>query len=353
MMKATTLVHTVSIAAASFLLIAASAAGQSSSTASSAKPNDTTKAWKVPRTSDGHPSFEGVWANNAVTPLERPPQWAGKTSLTNAEIEDLKRRIAEVDPGGDALFGDALVLTALSHKQQISFEPTTGDYNQFWLEDRDIDNRTSLITNPSDGKMPSLTPVGETAQKLRTSGENDEPAGPEDLPLSVRCVTFGSPRTQAAYDSYFQIVQSPGTFAIMQEAIHETRTIPIGASAHLPPNVRQWLGDSRAHWEGDTLVVDTTNYSPETNLNGATQNLHTIERFTRVGQDYINWEITWIDPATWTKQWTEMIRLKRSDNQLYEYACHEGNYGMADILSGARADDKKLADAAGKKSPSQ
>ena len=344
MSKAAALVLTLSTAAAS-LLISTSTVGQGSSTGTSTKANDTRKDWKVPRTADGYPSFEGVWANNSATPLQRPAQWAGKTALTDAEVEDLKKQIAQVDPGGDALFGDELIQAALTHKQN-SDDPTTGNYNQFWLEDRDIDNRTSLIIDPPDGKIPSLTPEAQLAQKARANGRNKEVEGPEDLGLGVRCITFGAPRTGAAYDSYFQITQSHDSVAILQETIHEVRMIPIGASPHVPQSVRLWMGDARGHWEGDTLVVETTNYSPDTNLNGATQNLRVIERFTRVSQDYINWEITWIDPATWTKPWTEMIRLKRSNEQVYEYACHEGNYAMADILAGARAQEKAQAPAA-------
>ena len=314
-----------------------------------AKATGTDKNWKVPRTPDGHPSFEGVWSNNAVTPLERPAQWAGKNSLSDAEIEDLKQRLTAIAPSGDALFGDDLILAALNRKPQISSDVTTGNYNQFWLEDRDFDNRTALITDPADGRIPALTPEADRIKKSRPTGRNYKADGPEDRSLSERCVTFGAPRTQPAYDSYFQLTQAHDTVAIMQEGIHETRVIPVGTSPHIPENVRQWMGDPRGHWEGDTLVVDTTNFSPETNLNGATQNLHTIERFTRVSEDYINWEITWIDAATWTKPWTEMIRLKRSDEQLYEYACHEGNYAMADILAGARNLEKTQAQASAKK----
>ena len=350
---------TVAVAAGSLLMPGLVHAQTSPSTAaittaakpatvtSAAKKDTTPSDWKVPRTADGHPSFEGVWANNWVTPTQRPPQWEGKKTLTDAEVEDLKRRIAQVDPNGDALFGDELVESAYSHKQTSS--DTTGNYNQFWNVDRDIDNRTSLITDPPDGRIPPLTPEAQIRQK-NTPGRPAKADGPEDRSAEERCITFNVPRTRAGYNSYFQFVQSPNTVAILQESIHETRSIPIGTSPHVPGNVRQWLGDSRGHWEGDTLVVDTTNFLSEAVLNGATENLHLIERFTRVGPDYLDWEITWIDPATWTKPWTEMIRLKRSNEQIYEYACHEGNYALADILSGARAQEKAIAEAAAKKS---
>jgi hypothetical protein len=314
-----------------------------------AKVTTTENGWKVPRTADGHPSFEGVWANNWVTPTQRPAQWAGKQTLSDAELEQFKKLLAQVDPGGDALFGDDVIQAAFTRKQ-VSYD-STGNYNQFWNADREIDNRTSLITDPPDGRIPPLTAEAQSRLKDVPARNNliVKADGPEDRTLHERCITFGVPRAAAGYDSYFQFVQSPNTIAIMQETIHEVRLIPIGTSPHVPPAVRQWTGDPRGHWEGDTLVVDTTNYSPDTDLNSATENLHVIERFTRVSPDYINWEITWIDPTTWTKPWTEMIRLRRSDEQLYEYACHEGNYALPGILAGARAQEKAAADAVAKK----
>jgi hypothetical protein len=323
------------------LLAAVSVAGQTASTKTDTKATST---WKVPRTADGHPDFQGMWSNNSITPLERPTQWAGKQTLSPAEVEDLKRLLAKVDPGGDALFGDGVIQAALNQKQ-TSYDPTTGNYNQFWIEDRDFDNRTARIIDPPDGRIPALTPEAEARRKARPAGINYKADGPEDRPLSERCITYGVPRTGAGYDSYFQIVQAHDSVAIMQELIHDVRVIPIGTKPHIPPTMRQWLGDPRGYWEGDALVIETTNYRADTSLSGATENLKVIERFTRPSQDYLNWEITYIDPATWTKPWTELVRLKRSDKQVYEYACHEGNYAMADILAGARAQEKATAEA--------
>jgi hypothetical protein len=178
------------------------------------------------------------------------------------------------------------------------------------------------------------------------NGPRGRADGPEDRPLSERCISYGAPRTGAGYDSYFQIVQSPDAVVILQELIHDARLVPMDGRPHLPENLRQLHGDSRGHWEGDTLVVETTNYL--NGVNGSTPNVRLIERYTRVSPDYINWEITPIDPATWTKPWTYMIRLKRSSEQLYEYACHEGNYALTGILAGARAEEKAAADAAKK-----
>jgi hypothetical protein len=316
-------------------------------------------SWQVPRTPDGHPDLQGVWSNNSVTPMTRPAQWKGKTSLTDAEVNELKDLVAKyVDQGGDAVFGN-FVQIALNMKEkggydQISYDPTTGNYNQFWMADRDWDNRTSLITDPADGQMPALTPA---AQARRAAGRGNGPVvvgsetgprgradGPEDRPLSERCISYGAPRTGTGYNSYVQIIQSPESVVVLQEMIHDARVVPMDGKPHLPASVRQLHGDPRGRWEGDTLVVETTNFV--NGFQGSTPNVKLTERYTRVSQDYINWEIRVDDPETWVQPWTFMIRLKHTDDQLYEYACHEGNYSMVGILAGARAEEAKAAAAA-------
>jgi len=303
----------------------------------------------LPRTADGHPDLSGVWANNSVTPLERPKQWAGKDRLTDAELEQLKREISQVyDEGGDAIFQN-VVEAALEKRKLKSYDPSTGNYNQFWMVDRDIDNRTSLVTDPPDGHMPPLTPQAQAKRgrpvvgEVREGGPAGRADGPEDRPLGERCITFGAPRTGAGYNSYFQIVQSPTTVGILQETIHDVRVIPVDARPHLVSDVRQWLGDSRGRWEGDTLVVESTNYNSRSVPFGATEKLKTVERFTRTSPDYINWEVTFDDPATWTRPWTLMVRLKKEAKEIYEYACHEGNYSLPGILGGFRAKEKAAA----------
>jgi hypothetical protein len=204
--------------------------------------------------------------------------------------------------------------------------------------DRDWDNRTSLITDPEDGRVPPLT---EQAKSRRgRQGQAGPPAGPEDVPLSVRCISYGVPRISAGYNSYFEFVQSPGYVAITQEMIHDVRIVPLDGRPHLPKEIRLWNGDSRGHWEGDTLVVDTTNYSARGAIRNATENLHLIERFTRVSPEVIEYSITFDDPGTWTRPWTAMIRLKGTPEKIYEYACHEGNHSLAGILGGARQQEK-------------
>ena len=309
--------------------------------------------WTVPRTPDGHPDLQGVWANHGITPMTRPTQWKDKAKLTDAEVEDLKATIAKfVDQGGDAIFGN-IVQLALNAKDtgkfnQTSYDPTTGNYNQFWMADRDIDNRTSLIIDPPDGQFPPMTAEGEARRALgrrvvvvegSESGPRGPADGPEDRPLSERCITYGVPRLQANYNSYFQIVQSPETVTIYQEMIHDARMVNMSAAPHLPSNVRQLHGDPRGRWEGDTLVVDTINFS-NAGFRGSTDHLHLTEKFRRVAEDTLEYYMTIDDPSVWSRPWTLMIPLKKTGEGLFEFACHEGNYGLRAILSGARAQEQ-------------
>jgi len=319
--------------------------------------------WKAPRTPDGHPDLQGVWSNNSVTPMTRPPQWRDKDRLTEKEVEELKVLVAKsVDQSGDAIFGN-LVQIALNAKSsgkfnQTSYDPSTGNYNQFWMSDRDWDTRTALIVDPPSGEMPernqaamNRTARGRGLPAVVVEGSESGPRGradgPEDRPLSERCISYGAPRTQTGYNSYTQIVQSPEAVTILQEMIHDARVVPMDGRPHLPATVRQLHGDPRGHWDGDTLVVETTNYI--NGFQGSTPNVRIIERFQRLEPNYLNWSVTVIDPETWDKPWTFMVRLKKQDELIYEYACHEGNRAMVGILAGARNDEKKAAEAAAKK----
>ena len=211
-------------------------------------------------------------------------------------------------------------------------------------------HRTSLITDPPDGQFPPLTPEAEARRaaaateraprRVRRAVRAD---GPEDRPLSERCISYGAPRTGANYNSYVQIIQSPDTTVLLQEMIHDARVVPMTPRPHLPSHIRQLHGDPRGRWDGDTLVVETTNFT--NGFQGSTPNVKLTERYTRVSPDFINWEMTVDDPATWTKPYTFMIRLKKADGQIYEYACHEGNYAMEGILAGARAEEAKAGGA--------
>src|SRR5213594_1323017 len=311
-----------------------------------AKANAASNKWTAPRTVDGQPDLQGVWANNNATPLERPAALAGKPLLTDAEVAALKAKAGELFSGdGDAAFGDDVFTAIVSGATKfVSSDAGTGNYNQFWIADRDFDNRTSLITDPPDGRIPPLTPEAKTRRQSVDQDRNLRGFdGPESRSLSERCITYGAPRIQAAYNSYYQIFQTRDTVVILMEMIHDARIIPLDGRLHVGENIRQWLGDSVGHWEGDTLVVDTTNYSPKSNFRGSHQNLHVIERFTRVSPSRIDYQITLDDPATWVRPWTLMIPLKKTNEEIYEYACHESNEAMVGILSGARAKEKAEA----------
>jgi hypothetical protein len=326
----------------------------------------TTKASKAPRTVYGQPDLQGVWANNVATPLQRPKALEGKAVLTPEEVTALKEAAAKLfDGGGDAAFGDQVFEAALAKaKTFTSSDGKTGDYNHFWLVDREFDNRTSLITDPPDGRMPPMTPAAEkvSAEALgRARGEGDTFAGKadtwEDRGLSERCISFGAPRLGAGYNSYIQIFQAKDYVTILQETIHDARVIPLDGRPHLPSHVQQWHGDPRGHWEGETLVVETTNYSPKSSMlfvpTAGAEHLKITERFTRVDAKTLKYEVTFNDPTTWTKPWTMMVPLKHTDEQVYEYACHEGNIGMEGILAGARAEDKAKAAATANKTGSR
>jgi hypothetical protein len=224
------------------------------------------KAYKAPRTPDGQPDLQGVWANNDATPLERPKELEGRQFLTEEEVAALKKRAGELFNGEtDAAFGDSVFLAVLrsvnAKDKDFKSTDTTGNYNHFWIVDREFDNRTSVVTDPADGRIPELTAEGKRQQAAQAEYRKNHPAdGPEDLPLSHRCVTFGVPRLGAGYNSYFQITQSKDFVAISQEMIHDTRIIPLDGRPFLPSSVKQWHGDSRGRWEGDTLVVETKNY---------------------------------------------------------------------------------------------
>ena len=320
--------------------------GQVAPRAESAAAKSVQQTWTAPRTADGHPDLQGVWANNIATPLERPKELEGRASLTDQEVAAMEKKAHELFGGGnsDAAFGDTVYRTVWANVKGStsgfkSIDGETGDYSSVWTVEREWENRTSLITDPADGRMPAMTPEG---QKRRGNGFEftRRAAGPEDRSLQERCITYGSPQLTAGYQSYSQIVQTANAVAFETEMIHDVRIIPLDGRPHLPATVRLWQGDSRGHWEGDTLVVDTTNYKPRSFLSASSDQLHVIERFTRTGPDNLKYEITINDPGTWTKPWSLMIPLKRSPDKVYEYACQEGNIGLQGILAGARAEEQ-------------
>jgi len=320
------------------------------------------KAWTPPRGSDGHPDLSGIWEHNAATPLERPDELAGRALLTDDEVAQLKQKAAELFSGdGDAAFGDAVYIAALHNvlgkeKGFKSRDTGTGDYNSFWVVGRWFEKRTSLITDPPDGKLPALTADAQKRQAAATELRKLHPFdGPEDIALGERCITGSVPMLGAGYNNYYQIVQTPSAVAINMEMRHDTRMVQIGNRPHLPKNVHLWLGDPVGRWEGDTFVVDTTNFRSDSPLGrgNASDNTRLIERFTRVAPDTLKYEVTLSDPSMWTKPWTAVLFMKSTKDQIYEYACHEGNEAMSGTLNGARVQEKEKAAQAGQTSGSR
>ena len=298
--------------------------------------------WVVPRTADGRPDLEGVWENNSATPLERPAQFAQKPRLSDQELATLEQRARTLlGPNAEAVFGDALYFTLLSDTKPAGLG-NTGSYSQNWLPDRYFEHRTSLITDPADGKLPPLTPAGAKARAAFRFGEVADSA--QKMTLQDRCVHYGFPDLFAGYMSVYRITQSPQAVAIQMEKIHDARIIPLDGRPHMSSAIHQYLGDSRGRWEGDTLVVETTNFHPNGNPMGgysvlSDQNLHLIERFRRTADDTIEYSFTVDNPTMWTRQWSATINWKRSRGEQLEYACHEGNYSLRGMLSAARAEE--------------
>jgi hypothetical protein len=302
-------------------------------------------------TPDGKPDLQGVWLNISATPLERPKQLEGRPLLTDEEVAELKKRAArlfDVNSNSDFAGGDSYFLGLLENPERFRNPNATGSVTV--MVEREIEHRTSLIVDPADGKIPPMTPEGrERLARSPTPNAAGQrlAAGPEDLSNAMRCITYGMPRlgvqniNAAGPLGYYHVLQTPQHLVLFLEAIHEVRIIPLDGRPHLPQTMRQWTGDSRGRWDGGTLVVETSNFSPKSRFMGSAENLRVVERFTRVAADTLNYEITLEDPTTWTRPWTVLIRLKRSEDTMYEYACHEGNYHtMEGILGAARADEK-------------
>jgi hypothetical protein len=288
--------------------------------------------WVVPRTPDGQPDLQGVWDYRTATPLERPAEFAGKEFLTEREIADYERRAAAREDGRppDDPRSDPSV-----------HPPWWLDYGRSVVGTR----RSSLIVDPPDGRIPAITADAQKrTSERRAAAKGRGPAdAPEDRSLWERCITRGLPEGMlpAGYNNNVQFVQTPGYVVVLSEMIHDARIVPLDGRPHAPAAIRSWLGDSRGHWEGNTLVIETTNFSAKTNFRGAGEQLRLIERFTRIDRDTIEYRFTVEDPGTWTRPWTVTFPLVRSDGRIYEYACHEANYGLQNILKNARATEPR------------
>ena len=292
------------------------------------------KTWVMPRTPDGHPDLSGIWNTSTLTPLERPAEFAQKPVLSEQEAKDYEARLLR-ENNRDRRDGTA--------------ETDVGRaYNEFWYDRGShivASRRTSLIIDPPDGKIPALTPEAQKRQADLAEYRRQHPGdGPEDFSLANRCIlwaTAGPPMLPGAYNNNYQIVQAPGYVVILVEMIHDARIIPIDGGPHLPSGVHQWLGDSRGHWEGDTLVVETTNFNNKTNFRGAGENMKLTERFKRADANTISYEFTVNDPSSFSKPWIAQVPMNKTTDPVLEYACHEGNYAMEGMLKGLRTEEKK------------
>ena len=301
-------------------------------------------SWTPPRLADGRPDLQGVWENNSATPLERPRELAGKPLLSESELEALEARAAQLfGAEADAVFGDSLYLALLDDTRPRQLG-ATGTYSQNWLPGRYFERRTSLIEDPADGRLPPLTPQAVQARAARAAARPPRPRGADDLTLTDRCISYGIPDLFAAYMSLYRIVQTPDHVVIEMEKIHDVRIIPLDGRPPLPSSIRQYLGDSRGRWDGDTLVVETTNFHPAGNYMGglfrqSDEHLRLTERFTRVAEDTLRYEFTVDDPTVWTRPWTAAVYWKKGSGEIFEYACHEGNYSLRGMLSAVRAEE--------------
>ena len=302
--------------------------------------------YEAPRTIDGHPDFQGVWENNTLTPVERPEAYADREFFTDEEIAFLQQRALDVNASGaDALFGDGFFGAAVSGEIN-SYDPTTGNYDSQWIVDRIVHRRTSQIIDPPNGRYPPRTlEAVATARELAERRRLHPADSWTDRPLGERCLSFGAPRLGSGYNSYIQIVQTRDTVAIIQEMAHDVRIVPIVEKPHLTDKVKLWHGDSRGWWDGDTLVIETTNYSDASSTAPGTDRKVNTERLTRISKEQILYHFTSDDPGQFTAPYTREIMLDFTPDKIYEYACHEGNYGMYNILSGHRAEERMAREA--------
>ena len=315
-----------SIVLAIALLTAPARAGQPAS--GGPAPEDS----PAPRTPWGAPDLQGVWSHATVTPLERPERHEGREFLTAEEIAEANLR--------------ATTFASSERRAELSPERDVGlAYNQFWWDRGLSDGRTALIIDPPDGRIPRRTSEAEARAEARRAAARPRALSenPADRGLWERCLTRGTVRLGGAYNNNLQIFQTEDVVAILLEMVHETRIIPLDTGAgpaHAPP---QWLGRSHGRWEGDTLVVETDRFSGQAPWRGSGEHLLLVERFSRPAADTLRYEVTFRDPTTWEREWTAALDMPKTDGLMYEYACHERNYGMENLLRGARVQETEAA----------
>jgi hypothetical protein len=315
------------------------------SPAPSAQPPGAAKPWKLQRTLDGQPDLQGFWSNTSYVPLERPKN-VTKEFYTPEEAAEMIKTAA---------------LTESEQTTPGTVADVHYDFTQFGLDRSQSalapNLRTSLIVDPRDGRIPPMTPEGlkraaERAEARKRAGGPYDAA--ENQPLGVRCIIMdriGPPMLGGAYNNNYQIVQTSGYVMILAEMIHDVRIIPLDGRAQLPSRLRQWTGSYRGRWDGDTLVVESTNFNGKNPFQGSSDQMKLTERFTRTGENSIRYQFTVDDPGTWTRPWSAEVPWAKTVGPLFEHACHEGNYGLGNILAGARLEEKKAAEAAAKATP--
>jgi hypothetical protein len=329
-----TSIAAIAVAGAAVVLSTTSVAGQSQGNAGASRTAET-KTWKPARTAWGDPDLTGIYSNSDESgiPFERPAQFESRRleDITAKELEEL--RVAR---------RNATAANSVAEDRPV-------DREVFWENLNAVNSRAWLVVDPADGKIPPTTPEGRSRAAARTEARKRSgrgPAdGPEDRSLYDRCISRGLPGSMmpAIYGSSYEIVQGPNFVAILYEMVHETRVIPLDGQPHVGKSIRAYMGDARGHWDGDTLVVETSNFKDQIAYRNANaETLKLVERFTPTGPTSVEWSVTVDDPTTWTRPWTFAMNLTKKDatQRPFEYACHEGNYGLRNILSAARAEER-------------
>jgi len=333
----------VVVAAAVLVVLVAPSPATGQTQSSAAKAPSAAKASTPPRTPDGKPDLQGIWTDNTLTPLERPKGLGSKEFYTDQELAEATRKARQGNAGEEAELGAARQQAVRYDLELYGFDPSKLRFSS---------KRTSLIVGP-EGVVPPMLPAARERNAERAAlNKGHEFDSYTNRPLSERCILMNQvriPMTPGANEgNLIQIVQGPGYVSVLHEIDHDTRVIPTDGRSHVPENIRMLQGDSVGHWEGDTLVVDTTNFTNLTAYRGSSEKLHLIERFTRAADDRMIYQFTVEDPTTWAKPWTAEIAWTKTKGPVYEWACHEGNTMISTILRGARVTEAEAAQKKGK-----
>jgi hypothetical protein len=313
------------------------------------------KQWKAPRTAEGHPDLQGVWTNATITPLERQPQFGDRLTISATEAKALEQEQADFREEQDKPTDPKLGILDLPKDCGGGFSGVNCGYNNFWVDPGSHlisingESRTSIVVEPKNGRVPPLKPeararLAKMYAAYRSSGGAD---GPELRPLGERCIlsfdsSAGPPMLPLLYNNNYQIVQTNDTIVIHVEMVHDARIVRMNAK-HRPASMKFWMGDSIGRWEGETLVIETTNFRPDQSFRGASENMRVTERLTRISPQQILYRFTIEDPASFETSWTGELAFNATNQNIFEYACHEGNYALPGILAGAREEERAKA----------